>query len=574
MDYYCNLEQKSVKKEKEMNTKLIVYIGELPVDVDRSELDTFITEQGNFRVESLYVKSGENKSFAYVKFKTALEASRAIKALHLKMFKNCMIKAEPFKKNNQTDKEKNNSNLFIKNLPKDTTPKELFDDFNKFGNIISINLRRNSNGDFIGQAYINYDNEKSAHEAIKQMNNTTFKGSNISVSIFTPKKKRIEDNSEYIQPMLLIKKMPENIKTESHLQQYFQDFGDIIFIGLIEEITGKLGVIVYSKKEEAEKAVNGMKNERGFEMSIEPAEMEIINKIKRVQKEKMKAKYEGCNLIIKNLPKEIDDSDLLALFSKYGKVKSARTQTEGVLKEIKNNLGDVIDKEFVYESTGTAYVLFSNNAEALNAKESLNEIETCFKGKAMKLSVEFFDYNKKEKTKIAEIKKNMGNQNKRVINYNQNNKKIYPPQFQKKIYNTFPENNQNEIMPPYQMSPQINQFMVNLYQNNINKVQQSKKITVEGEHLVENVKEILKIKNEEERTEALGEKLFYFLKDFIPQYNLNITEGKYTDNDLCSKLTGILIKTDENNLIEIISNNERLYTSLNDVIEKMINSNR
>ena len=33
------------------------------------------------------------------------------------MFKNCMIKAEPFKKNNQTDKEKNNSNLFIKNLP-------------------------------------------------------------------------------------------------------------------------------------------------------------------------------------------------------------------------------------------------------------------------------------------------------------------------------------------------------------------------------------------------------------------------------------------------------------------------
>ena len=46
MDQYYQREQRPPKKEKELNTKLIVYIGELPDDVDRCELDIFLTKQG------------------------------------------------------------------------------------------------------------------------------------------------------------------------------------------------------------------------------------------------------------------------------------------------------------------------------------------------------------------------------------------------------------------------------------------------------------------------------------------------------------------------------------------------
>ena len=125
------------KKEKAMNTKLVIYIGELPPNVDQFELNQFILSQGKFNIESLYVKNAkENKSFAYVKFKTSQEAIRAVKTLHLKPFKNYIIKAEPFKQGSQTDKTKNDANLFVKNLPKETTPKDLYDLFCKFGNII------------------------------------------------------------------------------------------------------------------------------------------------------------------------------------------------------------------------------------------------------------------------------------------------------------------------------------------------------------------------------------------------------------------------------------------------------
>ncbi|MCQ2818135.1 MAG: hypothetical protein MJ252_12790 [archaeon] len=150
MDYYYNADKKVPKKEKEINTKLVVYFGELPPDVDRSELDYFLTEQG-FQTDSLYVKTGKgNKNFAYVKFKTAGEAARAVRTLHLKSYKDCIIKAEPFKKSSQTDKNKNDSNLFIKNLPPDTTNNQFYELFKPFGNIISIKLRKDEEGKCIG----------------------------------------------------------------------------------------------------------------------------------------------------------------------------------------------------------------------------------------------------------------------------------------------------------------------------------------------------------------------------------------------------------------------------------------
>jgi len=57
---------------------------------------------------------------------------------------------------------------------------------------------------------------------------------------------------------------------------------------------------------------------------------------------------------------------------------------------------------------------------------------------------------------------------------------------------------------------------------------------------------------------------------FIPQYGLNTTNGKFNDSDLCSKLTGILIKTEPNILLQIISSTQGLFNSLKDVLNKLI----
>lgn len=106
-------------------------------------------------------------------------------------------------------------------------------------------------------------------------------------------------------------------------------------------------------------------------MSRAPITKDILEKLSRAKKEVFKAKYEGCNLVVKNLPKEITDKNLFDIFRQYGDIKTARISTEGIMKETKDSNGNVIDKEFIYESKGFGYVLYKNSNDAAKVNNVL-----------------------------------------------------------------------------------------------------------------------------------------------------------------------------------------------------------
>ena len=294
----------------------------------------------------------------------------------------------------------------------------------------------------------------------------------------------------------------------------------------------------------------------------------------------MKAKYEGANLVVKNLPKEVDDKIFFDIFSKYGPISSARVQTQGVMKDIKDEKGNIIDKKYIYESKGFGYVLFRKAEDAQKAKNELNEKDIEYKEIKLKLIVENFDYDKGEKIKFEHLQREM----------------MGPrggfPRGMPRGRGTrgrgrgFPRGGHHPQMPMNQqqfMMEQMMQQQRNMDMQNMQNMQimpnmpnipnqNNNKITVEGENLLETVKENLKVEDPNERTEAVGETLFYFLIKFIPDYGLNTTNGKYNDSDLCSKLTGILIKTDPSILLQIISTTSGLYNSLKDVLKKLVQS--
>jgi len=78
-NYYQGTNTKPTKQnsKSEINTKNVLYIGELPPDMDEYELNQYIlSKDGKFIIESLIVKkTRENKSFAYVKFSCKFEGN-------------------------------------------------------------------------------------------------------------------------------------------------------------------------------------------------------------------------------------------------------------------------------------------------------------------------------------------------------------------------------------------------------------------------------------------------------------------------------------------------------------------
>jgi polyadenylate-binding protein len=134
---------------------------------------------------------------------------KARNAIHLKTLRNYVIRAEPFKQKETEEERHEEANLFVKNLPVNTTPKEVYDLFSKYGNIISIKLKQNNNGECLGYGYVNYDNLESAQKALENLNNIDFKGKSLLVSNFSKRSQRDEEDKF---PLVMIKQIPPSVR--------------------------------------------------------------------------------------------------------------------------------------------------------------------------------------------------------------------------------------------------------------------------------------------------------------------------------------------------------------------------
>ena len=160
------------------------------------------------------------------------------------------------------------------------------------------------------------------------------------------------------------------------------------------------------------------------------------------------------------------------------------------------------------------------------------------------------------------------NVNKKYLKYNTQNPNNIPQQQSQQKSQNSQNQSQNQNSPFQQTSTQNNKN-----QNSITKNQQNDTLHQnltpntknEVAEFIEKIKQILTTPHTDERTEQLGEIIFYFLHEFIPKYNLNIIP-QLDDTVLCSKLTGILINEDDNEILEIVSNNETIIMFIKNVI--------
>ena len=477
------------------------------------------------------------------------------------------------------------------------TQEELFEIFSKFGKISMLIIKTFPNSDNANYAQINFEDKQDANNAINSLDKFYIRGKNLNVKYFLSKDKVNNDNNENDDnnvPMLIINDLPNSLDNEELLKSIFEIYGKIQKHGILKENNKKIGVIIYSQIEEAENAKNGMSSQK-LKINLIPFDQNIINKIENSNIENnnynnnfnyrygyknkdnrmssstsittstnqsfILVKNECNTLMIKNLPKDINENDLKVYFSQFGVIKKIKILTKAKLTNVTNEKGEIINKKFIFESLGKAIIIYKTISSAKLAKNSSNEKEILIKDNLIKCDIDYvekkMDPKKYHNLNITQISQPISfyyssNNITQLQNGNNNN------------YNNDNNNyNSNNNTEDNYSSPTIH--------NNNHSI---RKITVESENLIEIIKKILQIENIEERTEALGETLYYFLIKFIPQYKLNITKGKCDDEFLCSRLTGILIKTNQKTLLQIFSKTTRLYNAIKEVLLNLMQNNQ
>lgn len=119
-------------------------------------------------------------------------------------------------------KNKEKFNIFVKKIPKEVTHKEFHEYYAKFGNIVSLRLAEDDEGESMGYGFVMYETEEEANKAIKETDGVEFHGKKLFVGKFIKNKPRkpVEFNN------LFVKNIPKDYSDEK-IKAIFSKYGEL-----------------------------------------------------------------------------------------------------------------------------------------------------------------------------------------------------------------------------------------------------------------------------------------------------------------------------------------------------------
>ena len=464
------------------------------------------------------------------------------------------------------------NNLFIKGIPKKTTPREVYEYFLKFGDISSCKINEDEQGNHNGYGYITYYRGEDAQKAIDETKDKKiFDTNNIEICHFQKKNERIINSND--NQKIFIKNLPEKYSVDE-LTKLCSEYGKVENCNIYSDnICENFGIIQFSSENEAKEAIEKL---NGKELDGNKI-MAMLFQTKSEHKQylqnstkRMNERNANCNLYIKNIPLNAKDEDLTKIFSKYGNVISVRIEKSKIEKKDEKGKYDLVSKGF-------GYLSFDNPESARKAIEDLNgKYLPGFEGWNRTLNIEFF-LTKYERQFIGNQEANYPNyfMNKNTNNPNTPMNYMGPYQYPFPYPYSYP-------LPPNQRYPPMafNQFNTYNYgfkknwrggnrnnrnnyrgNNNYRKNNNREQKKEETKNKID-LSEFDKLKSNKEKREYLGEKIFRAIEESP------ISSEKKADIETIGKITGMIIELpDLNEIIEILENQD----ILNNRIEEALN---
>jgi RNA recognition motif-containing protein len=143
--------------------------------------------------------------------------------------------------------------VFVANIPPATTQSDIITHFKRVGDVVSLQLPQDENGQLLGHAFIEFVHPSQAEKAVQMLNHTTLQGRILSV-------RQHANDTDVIH----VSQLPENVPA-TELYKLFGQVGELAYVHLPS--AGR-ATVKYVKPHDAVKAVQVVSGTTVFAKTI------------------------------------------------------------------------------------------------------------------------------------------------------------------------------------------------------------------------------------------------------------------------------------------------------------------
>lgn len=522
-----------------------VYEQDLQIFFEKFK-DSLIVIQMNRPRSDFY---GSKSNSAIVIFKEFKEAEKAKYELNMRKLKGKTIRITWHERDSSL-RYSNQVNLYIKNIPTQVTPRQFYEYFCKFGEVVSAKLAEDEEGIHLGYGYVHFSTNEAKNKCLEDTDEKEiWPGSKLKVENFQKKNERSTQETMNPNKSIFMKNFPEDYD-EKKLKELLKDVKVSFMKMVTDKSNRKYAIVSVESEEEANKVKNLNKTDiNGNELYVDnlmnkhDRKRYLANKIYD-QNIQLTRKFRDCNLHVKNLPIEMKEEDLKLLFTQFGDIKSVKVPETITVTKIKG--------EFVERTTscGFGFVCFTSSDSAKLAFEDMNG--KTLEGSQRPLIISYF-MPKNERSQV------LGNTYSTKKNMSWEGMGLNQPFMGGDMFGRGPYR-----MPPHLMNMQpqtktVNNTNNNLLNNNTPNTQ-GKQTTQPQETDKKQVDEpnydLLKnMEDDASKKDYLGEFIFRKIESHF------LTETNNLTMDHIGKITGMILGIEDINEIIDICKNENHLTS-------------
>ena len=563
--------------------KTMLYLTDLPYRIGILDIQDFLSK---YKDDIAKIMSPEMNQRNIIKgkpiaikvlFKNNESADKCRKEMNLKKLWNKSVRIM-WEESNTSLRYNIKNNIFIRGIPKTTTPREVYEYFMQFGDIFSCKVPEDEQGKHKGYGYITYYSNEDAEKALKETKGKKiFDSLNVEIEHFQKKNERmINNNNENNNHKIYINNLPEKY-TIAELNSLCKEYGNVLNANIFSDRIGqKFGIVEFTNENEAKDAMSKLnekiieKDDKKNKLSVQIYQTQFEHKQFLLnQSMKMKETKAKCNLYIKNIPLTAKEEDLEKVFSKYGEITSIRIQKDKI--ENKDNKDKI---ELV--SKGFGFISFDKPEEAKKALEEMDQkFLPGFEGWNKPLDIDYH-LTKNERQFVD-------NQDSNIPNYNMNNNQMpfmnnmgpappmpggygphmfmpmhpphfpFPMRFPMMPFNNFMGrgfyhnnfyNKRGGKRPNYKNNNNRNYYNNNKY----NKEKEKEKEEILNIENKIDLSEYEKLETDEEKRNYFGEKVYRAIEES------QLAVDKKLDSNDIAKITGMIIEIPNEEIIETLQN--------------------